>query len=187
MKLAEKLRYLRSVEGSLRGLGRDMTQLEVVRALRKELGAKLSQSYLSQLESGARPHMTNTTRTVLARFFKVHPGYLVDDPKGFHYELTSDLPGVAEKLDLWLIDGSERFRRDLELSNALLRVARHEDSRKGLVVLALILESPELLDRLFQVLQPAKDGHPERKRTAETKEAKPQERRRPAKDFGGGK
>ena len=36
MKLGEKIRYLREVEGSLRGLGRPMTQLELVRAIRKE-------------------------------------------------------------------------------------------------------------------------------------------------------
>jgi len=35
VKLGEKIRYLREVEGSLRGLGRPMTQLELVRALRK--------------------------------------------------------------------------------------------------------------------------------------------------------
>ncbi len=38
MKLGEKIRYLREVEGSLRGLGRPMTQLELVRAMREELG-----------------------------------------------------------------------------------------------------------------------------------------------------
>jgi transcriptional regulator with XRE-family HTH domain len=159
MKLSEKLRYLRSVEGALRGLGRDMTQLEVVRSLKEELGAKISQSYLSQLESGARPHMTNTTRTVLARFYKIHPGYLVDDPEGFHYELTSDLPDVVEKLDLWLISGAERFRRDPELSAALIRVARHEDSRKGLILLGSILDTPHLVDRLYQVLEPGHGNH----------------------------
>ena len=38
MKLGEKIRYLREVEGSLRGLGRPMTQLELVRAIREESG-----------------------------------------------------------------------------------------------------------------------------------------------------
>ena len=85
MKLSDKIRYLREVEGQLRGLGRAMTQGELVRAVREEMGVAdgtLSQSYLSQIESGARPHLTNTTRLLLARFFKVHPGYLVDDPEG---------------------------------------------------------------------------------------------------------
>src|SRR6201997_3947937 len=91
MKLGDKVRYLREVEGSLRGLNRAMTQQELVRAIRSELKASMSQSYLSQIESGARPHLTNTTRMLLARFFKVHPGYLVDDPEGYHTELTSDL------------------------------------------------------------------------------------------------
>ena len=56
MTLGEKIRYLREVEGSLRGLGRPMTQQEIVKAVRRELHAAISQSYLSQIESGARPH-----------------------------------------------------------------------------------------------------------------------------------
>ncbi len=36
MKLGEKLRYLREVEGNLRGLDRAMTQQELVRAIRSE-------------------------------------------------------------------------------------------------------------------------------------------------------
>jgi transcriptional regulator with XRE-family HTH domain len=65
MKLGEKIRYLREVEGSLRGLGRPMTQLELVRAMRAELGGRgrgksISQSYLSQIENGSRPHMTQS-------------------------------------------------------------------------------------------------------------------------------
>ena len=38
MKLGEKLRYLRLMEGTLRGLGREMTQQETVRAIRAEAG-----------------------------------------------------------------------------------------------------------------------------------------------------
>src|SRR5947199_5055558 len=135
MTLGEKLRYLRLVEGNLRGQNREMTQLEVVRAVRKELGMKISQSYLSQIENGTRPHLTNTTRMLLAKFFKVHPGYLVDDPEGFHTELTSDLSTLEDKLDLWLINGAERFRRDPQLSHALIELAKHEDTRKCLTLL----------------------------------------------------
>src|SRR6202166_2277706 len=115
MKLGEKLRYLREVEGALRGLDREMTQQEIVRAVKKELRQPISQSYLSQIESGARPHLTNSTRLLLARFFKVHPGYLVDDPEGFHNELMSDLVALEDKLDLWLVSGAERFCRDVDL------------------------------------------------------------------------
>jgi hypothetical protein len=74
MKLGEKIRYLREVEGALRGFDRAMTQQEVVRAIEKDLKKPLSQSYLSQIESGTRPHLTNTSRMLLAKFFKVHPG-----------------------------------------------------------------------------------------------------------------
>ena len=58
MTLGEKLRYLRSVEGTLRGLEREMTQAEVARAIHRELKQSISQAYLSQIESGVRPHMT---------------------------------------------------------------------------------------------------------------------------------
>jgi transcriptional regulator with XRE-family HTH domain len=154
MKLGEKIRYLRSVEGTVRGLNREMTQLEVVRAIRKEMDRSISQSYLSQIENGVRPHLTNSTRMLLARFFKVHPGYLVDDPAGFHTELTSHLPAREDRLDLWLIDGAERFRRDAEVSGSLLKLAKYRDTRKCLILIGAILETPELLDRLLQVLRP---------------------------------
>ena len=117
MKLGEKLRYLRLVEGTLRGMDREMTQQDLVRALKKEVGAGLSQSYLSQIESGARPHLTNASRMLLARFFKVHPGYLVDDPEGYHTELTSDLRATEDRLDLWLINGAEQSAHDPELQS----------------------------------------------------------------------
>ena len=110
MKLGGKLKYLREIEGTLRGLGREMTQQEIVRSIKKELGKTISQSYLSQIENGSRPHLTNSTRMLLARFFKVHPGYLVDDPEGFQTELISDVGALEDKLDLWLISGAERFR-----------------------------------------------------------------------------
>ena len=66
MRLGEKIRYLREMEGTLRGVGREMTQQEIVRAIKKDLGESLSQSYLSQIESGARPHLTNSSRMLLA-------------------------------------------------------------------------------------------------------------------------
>src|SRR6516165_3930835 len=108
MTLGEKLRYLRQMEGTLRNLGREMTQLEVVQAIKKERHGSISQSYLSQIESGSRRHLTNDTRLLLSGFFKVHPGYLVDDPDGFHTELISDLRTEEQSLDLWLINGRKR-------------------------------------------------------------------------------
>lgn len=157
MKLSDKLRYLREVEGSLRGLGRAMTQGELVRAIKDELSESLSQSYLSQIESGTRPHLTNTSRLLLARFFKVHPGYLVDDPEGYHAELLSDArlsETPDEKLDSWLIAGAERFRKDRELSGALLSLARHDDSRRCLLLLESVLDTPQLAERLLALLRP---------------------------------
>jgi transcriptional regulator with XRE-family HTH domain len=162
MKLGEKIRYLREVEGSLRGFGRPMTQQEIVLAMRKELGrgrglAKqktISQSYLSQIESGARPHMTQSSRALLARFFKVHPGFLVDDPEGYHTELTSDLRTTEGQLDVWLLQGSEHFANDPEVSHALIKAAREKDTRRCLLLLGAILDTPGLADRLLEALRP---------------------------------
>ena len=157
MTLGEKLRYLRLMEGNLRGLSHEMTQQDVVRAIRRELGQGISQSYLSQIENGARPHLTTKTRSLLSRFFKVHPGYLVDDPEGFHTELLSDVSALEDKLDLWLIQGAERFRNDPAVSRALLNLAKHEDSRRCLVLLDAILETPQLVERLLGVLRPQEE------------------------------
>src|SRR6195256_1839508 len=126
MTLAEKIRYLREVEGSLRSLGRPMTQQELVHAIRKERGKSISQSYISQIENGARPHMTQSSRALLAQFFKVHPGFLVDDPQDYHTELTSDLRTTEGKLDVWLLQGSELFVTDPEVGDVMIKCAREK-------------------------------------------------------------
>jgi len=154
MTVGEKLRYLRTVEGALRGLDREMTQQAVVEAIEKELGLKISQSYLSQIERGLRRHLTNTSRMTLAKFFGVHPGYLVDDPEGFHTELTSDVRALEDNLDLWLVGGAERFAHDPEICEALVKLAKHSDTRRVLTLVSAILDSPELVERLLQVLRP---------------------------------
>jgi hypothetical protein len=154
VKLGEKIRYLREVEGSLRGFDRPLTQLELVRAIRKQLGKTISQSYVSQMESGTRPHMTQSTRTLLARFFKVHPGFLVDDPVGYHTELVSDLRTTEGKLDVWLLQGSERFASDPEVSAVMIQAAREKDTRRCFILLGAILDTPGLADRLLEALKP---------------------------------
>ena len=155
MKLGEKIRYLRLVEGTLRDLGRENDPTGPGGGAEKGNGQRAQPSDLSQIESGARPHLTNASRMLLARFFKVlYPGYLVDDPEGYHTELTSDLRALEDRLDLWLINGAEQFARDPEVSQALLQVAKHKDSRKCLLLLGAILDAPELVDRLTEVLKP---------------------------------
>ncbi len=152
MNLGDKLRLLRQLEGHLRGLGRELTQTEVVEAIRSELGERLSQSYLSLIESGSRPHLSNDSRQLLARFFKVHPGYLVSDPPGFQTELGSAIAPVERALDRWLAEGSTRFAHDADLSGALDRIAQHPDSRMCLVLLGEIASIPGLADRLSEAL-----------------------------------
>jgi transcriptional regulator with XRE-family HTH domain len=154
MTLAEKIRYLREVEGSLREMARPMTQLELVNAIRKEQHKSISQSYISQIENGSRRHMTQATRSLLAKFFKVHPGFLVDDPEGYHTELTSDLRTVEGKLDVWLLQGSEQFAHDPELAEVLIKAARQKDTRKCILLLGAILDTPGLAERLLEALRP---------------------------------
>jgi len=168
MKLGDKLRSLRAVEGSLRGLGRSMTQQELASAMKCEIGRGLSQAYLSQIENGARPHLTHTTRELLARFFRVYPGFLVDDPEGYTPGLQSELRAIDAKVDSWLFAGAEQFTADPALQQALLTIAEHDDSRRAILLLAEILRTPDLAERLGEVLdhgnhhrggQPG-NGHP---------------------------
>ena len=156
MRLGEKLSRLRTLEGYARGLDREMTQVEVSKAIREELRGGISQAYLSQIESGKRRHLTSETRALLARFFRVHPGHLVDDLD----EHAAPLPPrqrhiVDDKLDLWLVDGSEKFADDRELSRALVAIARHENSRDCLRLLASIVENRQLVDHLLETLVPS--------------------------------
>src|SRR3977135_4628277 len=154
MTLGEKIRYLREVEGSLRGMNRPLTQQELMKGIRAETGQTTHQSCLSQIERGKRPHMTQSSRTLLARFFKVHPGFLVDDPEGYHTELTSDLRSTEGQLDVWLLQGSERFAHDHEVSEVLIKLAREKDTRRCILLLGEILNTPALADQLFEALRP---------------------------------
>src|SRR5215212_9329757 len=154
MTLAHKLHQLRHLEGDLRGLGRELTQSELVRAIRTELGQTISQSYLSLIEKGTRRHLSQESRQLLARFFKVHPGYLVSDPPGYHTELTSDVATIETALDRWLHDGAARFAHDPALAAALNRLAMHAESRRCLILLGEMISMPGLIDRLSQTLVP---------------------------------
>ena len=120
MQLREKLVQLRGLAGEQRGLGRSMTQMEVTRALRAELGYPLSQAYLSQLERGKRVHLSNTSREALARFFQVHPGYLVNDPAeitvaGLTTESLCSAPGFGLAPDLL----GARYSAEMHVAAAL--------------------------------------------------------------------
>ena len=169
MTLGQKIRYLRMVEGQLRSLDRPMTQSEVVRAIRFELGESISQAYLSQLESGARPHLTHHTRQLLARFFKVHPSHLVDDPEGYNPELLSPLGAGGFTLEAWLRSGAEQFRRDTEVHDALIALSEYPLARRALLLLHSIIEVPGLVEQLHHTLHPSRpiegqrNGHPARR------------------------
>lgn len=130
MTLREKLQHLRQMEGDLRGLGRPLTKAEVLRAMRSELGESISHAYLCQLESGARTHMSPATRALLARFFKVLPGYLVSDPENYQAAIVSDVIGEPHALRSWLAARADDVRDDLPLYHVLLKMSRHPDPRR---------------------------------------------------------
>ncbi|HXU20706.1 MAG TPA: helix-turn-helix domain-containing protein [Verrucomicrobiae bacterium] len=153
MTLGEKIRHLRAVEGTLRGLGRPLTQGEVIGQMKRELRRTISQSYLSQIESGARPHMTHGTRDLLARFFKVHPGFLVDDAEGYHPELRSDLRIKDASIDSWLYAAAETFHDDSRFAEALRLIAEFPDTRKALLLLGEAVKVPGLIDHLYDTLK----------------------------------
>jgi hypothetical protein len=107
--------------------------------------------------------MTATSRDLLARFFRVYPGFLVDDPPGYSRELQSELRMADPTVDAWLYAGVEQFAADPELSHALSAIAQDNDSRAALLLLGEILRTPGLAERLSEVLDPKPlvgVGHP---------------------------
>jgi transcriptional regulator with XRE-family HTH domain len=147
MDLAEKVKHLRGIEGELRGLSRPMTQIEVVKAMQDELGESISQAYLSQLESGKRVHLTASSRDLLSRFFKVHPGYLVSDPPDFSTDLLStdlfpEADFQADRLQNWLVSSATEWGDDPAVQAFLTRLASVEEPHAYLMLFARLLEVP---------------------------------------------
>ncbi|MFZ0286404.1 MAG: transcriptional regulator, partial [Terriglobales bacterium] len=58
------------------------------------------------------------------------------------------------KLDVWLLQGSERFASDAKLADALSKAARERDTRRCFILLGAILDTPGLADRLLEALKP---------------------------------
>lgn len=145
MDLAEKVKHLRSVEGELRGLSRPMTQMEVVKAMQEELSESISQAYLSQLESGKRVHLTASSRELLSRFFKVHPGYLVSDPPDFSTDLLSvdllnEIDSPTDRLQRWLTESSSEWSDDPTIQIFLARLANAKDPHGYLALFTQLLD-----------------------------------------------
>ena len=142
MRLGEKLAHLRLVEGQARGLKRPLTKAEMVRLMRDELGTAVSHAYLSQLENGRRIHLSAHSRDLLARFFAVHPGYLVDDPvdhevQGYHADFGMEEP----------VRANSRGRSGATLDHPLLervltKLSKVEDPHRYLALFERLLELP---------------------------------------------
>lgn len=146
MTLGEKLRALREEEGRRRGFGRALTKADVARLMDAELGAGVSQAYLSQLESGARLHLTARTRQLLAEFFKVHPGYLVDDTPAAGRD-----GDVSDKLVDWLRSQAGHFQDDHLVAKVMSELSARAHPRRYFEVLDRLLLLPaHELERLLE-------------------------------------
>ncbi|HZC04172.1 MAG TPA: hypothetical protein VE338_00885 [Ktedonobacterales bacterium] len=139
MELAEKLRRLRQAEGMRRGLWRAMTQQEVIRAMRHEIGVSLSQAYLSQLEGGQRLHLSSATREALARFYHVHPGYLLSDPPGAALEGAAPAPPASGPTPSGQASEQES---DALLTTTLARLAAATEPERALRLVDWLLSLP---------------------------------------------
>lgn len=157
MNLAEKIKHLRDVEGELRGLNRPMTQVEVVRAMQEELQDHLSQAYLSQLESGKRVHLTASSRDLLSRFFKVHPGYLVSDPPDYSVDLLTDMEQETDRLETWLVANTEEWRGEPDVELFFQSLSTVDDARRYLSLFTELLHLP--LEELEAIVHAITQAH----------------------------
>lgn len=161
MNLAEKIKHLREIEGELRGFNRPMTQTEVVKAMLEELNESISQAYLSQLESNKRLHLTASSRDLLSRFFKVHPGYLVSDPPDYSTDLVSDMEPHTDRLPTWLTASAEDWYTEPTLHELFGRLAEVEDPLRYLEAFRNLLYLPinELETIVEAITEHSGNGH----------------------------
>ncbi len=153
MNLAEKLKHLREVEGELRNLSRPMTQVEVVKAMQEELHETLSQAYLSQIESGKRVHLTQASRELLANFFKVHPGYLVNDPPDYSTDLLTDMENHSNRFETWLLASAAEWITEPIISHFFEQLASVEEPQQYLAVFQQLLHLPlEELEKCISIV-----------------------------------
>jgi transcriptional regulator with XRE-family HTH domain len=154
MKLSEKIKHLREVEGELRGLNRPMTQTEVVKAMQEELNESISQAYLSQLENGKRVHLTASSRDLLSRFFKVQPGYLVSDLPDFSTDLLTDIDYYTDRLGTWLMASAEEWRGEPLLQEFFERLASTENPRRYILLFHEMIGLPvEELENIIHAIK----------------------------------
>jgi hypothetical protein len=83
---------------------------------------------------------------------------------------------------VWLLQGSERFAHDHEVSEVLIKLAREKNTRGCLLLVGEILNTPGLADRLFEALRPEivapASRRPSRARLALAASAEAKSRRR---------
>jgi hypothetical protein len=97
--------------------------------------------------------LTASSRALLARFFKVHPGYLVSDPPDFSTDLLTDMEDGADRLNTWLMASAEEWRIEPSIRVFFERLADTENPRRYLELFDQLLNlSIEELEALTSVL-----------------------------------
>jgi hypothetical protein len=105
------------------------------------------------LESGRRVHLTASSRALLARFFKVHPGYLVSDPPDFSTDLLTDMEDGSDRLTTWLMASAEEWRIEPFIRGFFERLADTEDPRRYIELFGQLMNlSIEELEALTSAL-----------------------------------
>ncbi len=110
------------------------------------------------MESGKRVHLTASSRDLLSRFFKVHPGYLVSDPPDFSTDLLStdlfpESEMQADRLQNWLVSSASEWGDDPAIQAFLTRLASVEEPRDYLVLFSRLLDIPlSTLEKLVDTL-----------------------------------
>jgi len=153
MKLSEKIKHLREVEGELRGLNRPMTQTEVVKAIQEELNESISQAYLSQLET-VREFTSQHRAATYSRVFKVQPGYLVSDLPDFSTDLLTDIDFNTDRLDTWLMASAEEWRGEPLIQEFFERLASIENPRRYIILFHEMVGLPvEELENIIHAIK----------------------------------
>ena len=162
MNLSEKIKHLREVEGDLRGYNRPMTQMEVVKAMQEELDESISQAYLSQIENGKRVHLTASSRDLLSRFFKVHPGYLVSDPPDYSTDLLTVIQNESDRLGTWLEASAEEWYAEPLIQAFFERLAGVEEPRRYIALFYELMDIPlGALETLLRAIKSEPGDEPE--------------------------
>ena len=88
--------------------------------------------------------------SLLANFFKVHPGYLVSDPPDYSTDLLTDMENDSDRFGPWLGASAAEWQADPTISTFFQRLGSREDPRQYLALFEQLLYFPvDELEAIF--------------------------------------